>query len=323
MTGQPSLSPAAVLGRLKSWHRRQQEEKQLVEDVVDAVDPRIKIARGYRKQLKKPIQACLAHCRAVVMNIPGPIQLKFTDFDSNPLIAVIFLGSSIGLKDLIAQQDSLVLPVDSREKNRVALLTMAHNETTVFGAKREGEMIVGDARMQSITFTDHKIVGLSTNLEESRDKLEKVVLHIILETVSREIAALRTDVVELRAHRERLQAMSKMFSGGRSAGEYFGHDSGAGYDKLEKIERMLAETEKELIDARAGNDSPEDWLKILAERLEHPEKIMGIKPFSIRLDWSNTVVGSEVAGAFDVRLAQCRMSEERKREAVLIAYSVE
>lgn len=314
-------SSKSVLAQLRFWYQNRQSEKQHIDSIVEVVEPKIRQARGYRKQLRGPIQICREHCKAIVAGIPGPIQLKASDYHANPIIRAAFVDVD-ELTDLLAKQEVSLKSAEPEGDERCALLTMTHREATVFGAKQQGEMILSDAKMKSITFTDHKIVALSTTLEASRNKLEEVCFQMILQSISKEIAARRTNLLELREHLQRLDAMAEIFSSGTSGENAFGHVSLENLEKLEKVEEQLKESKDELVRAKQGNETPEDWLALLVAQLSRPDKIMNIQSFSLRLDWRNVITDAPEEKANLITLAQCMLTDELKREAVLISYSI-
>jgi hypothetical protein len=313
-------SSTSLFTRFNFWLKDRELEKELIEHVVETIEPKIRLAGGYRKQLGKPVQVCLEYCRKMVEEIPGPILLNKSDYDADPLIHAAFLGSQVTLKDLIQKQENSANLSESDESERFAILTMVQKETTVLGPKIEGEMIIQDARMKSLTFSDHRIVGLATSLESSRNKLANVCFEMILGAVSKELASKRTDIRELEEHLERLQAMSHIFMEGTQPKSFFGHNSPEDPEKLEKVEKMLKEAEGDLVQERQGYETPDDWLAVITENLGTPEKVMNINPLSIRLDWRNVITESPVEKAHRITLAQCSLADHIKRDAVLISY---
>jgi hypothetical protein len=313
-------SSTSLFTRFNFWLKDRELEKELIEHVVETVEPKIRLASGYRKHLGKPVQICLDYCRKMVEEIPGPIALKKSDYDADPLIHAVFIGAPVTLRDLIRQQEKSSNLPQSEGLERFAILTMVQKETTVFGPKNDGGMIIQDARMKSLTFSDHKIVGLATSLDSSRNKLANVCFEMILGAVSKELAAKRTDIRELHEHLERLRAMSHIFLEGSQPKSFFGHDNPDDPEKLKKVEGMLKVAEDELINERQGYETPEDWLEILIDNLSVPENVMHIKSLSLRLDWRNVITESADEKANDIYLAQCSLADHMKREAVLISY---
>ena len=309
----------SMFHRLGVWLHERKADKELIEHVVETVDPKIRLARGYGKQLQGPIQVCLDHCKTIVENIPGPIHLNKSNFDADPLIHAAFIGA-VSLKDLLAKEERSLGEAISEGSERYALLTMVHRESIIFGPKIQGEMIMRDAQMKSVTFSEHKIAGLSTSLESTKLQLEQLCFQLILEAISTELATRRTSIGELRKHIERLHAMSHLLSSGNQDKNAFGHTSPVDFEKLKEVEEALKSSEDEFAKASGGQDKPEDWLKILVDHLTTPEKSMDIQRFSMRLDWMNVLTDASDDKANELTLAQCRFPGDDSRDATFIAY---
>lgn len=311
--------PLSIPERLTSWYRNRQAEIKFVEDVVEIVEPKLRNVRGYRQRLRKPLQVCQQHCKAMVAQIPGPIHLDRENYYADPLIKAAFVGSE-KIEDLLARPEANVPLENPTGSERFALLTMTRTEKRIFGPKKQGAMIVADAAMQTVTFTDHKIVGLATTLESSRDKLAKLSIEVIAEDAARELAERKSHLADLQRQRENLNAMSRMFGGGSRARSVFGHYNPEEQEKLQKVQHLLEETDKELAAVRKGVEEPKDWLAILENYLTAPEKIMHLKILSLRLDWKNVLTSDPEEQAHTITLAQLSLSDERQRDAVLVSY---
>ncbi len=316
-----SESLTSLLSWFNLWHNERQLEKQLIEHVVDTVEPKIRLAGNYQKQLREPVQVCMQYCKSMVATIPGPIYLKQNDFDADPCIHALFLASPIPIKELIEKQEISLIPDSSKEPERFALLTMAKKESSVFGPKTDGKMVIQDVQMTTVTFSDHKIVGLATSLEDSQNSMAHLCFEMILEAISRELASRRNNINELHEHMERLHAMSHIFANGGNAKSIFGHTTIDDQEKLHKVEQVLKETQNELVQERKGYETPDDWLSVLIEHLKVPEKMMHIQVNSLRLDWRNIITDSPDEQANDIPLAQCSFADEVKRYGVVISYS--
>ena len=318
MQRKPFSSPS-ISDRLTKWYRDRQTEKQLIEYVVETVEPKIRTVSGYRKRLRNPLQNCLQHCKAMVAQIPGPIHLKRSNYFLDPLIKAAFVGST-KIEDLLASSEVQRPQHNFSDSERFALLTMTSTEKTIFGPKKQGEMIVVDAPMQTVTFTDHKIVGLGTTLESSRDELERLSLEVIAEAAARQLAARKSHHAELRQQHERLRAMARMFGGGSRARSVFGDYNMEEQEKLRKIEHLLQETELELAAVSKEIEAPKDRLVMLESCLSAPEKVLAMHLISFRLDWKNVVTADTEEEAQTFTLAHFSLNDEVQREGVLIAY---
>jgi hypothetical protein len=311
----------SMLNILKGESQTDSLDNQLINYVVATVDPKLKLVRGYQKRLEEPLRKCREHCRALVAQIPGPIYIKRPGYSDDPMIKAAFAGSDRVEELLVRSND----PADTAEcagSERFALLTMASRETTIFGSKRQGNMIVGDAAMRAITFSDHNLVGLATSLADSHEALEKYCLEIIAEAAARHLSEIRTKLVDLRERRERLRAMNKMFGGGTGAGMgcLFVPFDPEKQMKQKQLEQMLVENESKIAAARNKCETPEDWLIIIRDFLSRPEDILSIQPVSLRLNWCNVLTDDLEEKADTISFATFTLSDEMQREGILVAY---
>ncbi len=307
----------SIRNRLGRFFHGNQPENELIDHIVQTIEPKLKLVRGYRKRLLQPTRVCREHCRAIVARIPGPFRLKRTGHCDDPVIKAAFAGSDqiINVLDRAnrAQSHPAVSGTDG-----VALLTMTSREKTIFGRKKLGDMIIGDAAMRSINFTDHNIVGLATTLDESIEALEKYSLDIIAEATARKLSEIRTRLVDLRQRKEQLRAMNKMFGGGKGLGCVFVPYDPDKQKKQKEIEQMLVETESEIAAASSNSEMPEDWLTIVENFLSKPEDILSMQLVSLRLDWSNVLTDDPDEKADTVTLATFTLADEMQREGVLV-----
>lgn len=311
----------SMLSRLGGRFHVNQPENELIDYLVTTVEPKLKQVRGYRKRLQEPLQVCREHCKAMVAQIPGPIYLKRSAYYDDPVIKAAFAGSD-RIEDLLDRVEKTTSQTALTGADRVALLTMTSTERTIFGSKRHGNMLIADAAMRSITFTDHNMVGLATTLADSREALEKFCLEIIVEAAARELSEIRTRLVDLRQRKEWLRAMNKMFGGGNGVGMgcIFVPFDPEKQKKQQKLEQMLVETENEISAASSESETPENWLTIVENFLSRPEDIVSLRLVSLRLNWCNVLTEDPDEQANTITFATFTLADEMQREGVLVAY---
>lgn len=320
----PSKQPPSrqsIGKRIANWFQKNTPEHEFIDSVANSVEPKLKLAKNYRAKLREPLEICREHCKAMVAEIPEPIPLKQPGYYDNPIIKAAFLGSD-GIEHLLKRADDGKTRSALPGTKRVGLLTMKSKERTVFGRKKQQNMILSDIAMRSVTFTDHNIVGLATTLKSSREALEKYTFDIIVEATARELSEIRTRVVDLHQRQERLRAMKKMFGDGNGAGLccVFVPFDPERKEKLEKLEKMLVETDSELAAARNEGETPEDWLKIVENFLSKPEDILNMHLVTLRLNWSNILTDDPDEKAESITLSTFTLGDEMQREGILVAY---
>ena len=310
-----------MLNRIGRLFHTNKPENELIDYVVNTIEPKLKQVRGYRKKLQGPLRLCREQCRAIVAEIPGPIYLKRSGYCDNPLLKAAF-STSDRFENLLSRADKTTSQNILSGVERVALLTMKSREKTIFGTKKQGDMIIGDAALRTINFTDHNIVGLATTLASSREALEKYTLEIIVETAARQLSEIRTKLVDLRQRQEWLRAMDKVFGGERGVGMgcVFVPFDPEKQKKQKQIEQMLVETESEIAATRSKSETPENWLTIVENILSRPEDILNIQLVSLRLNWCNVLTDDPDENADTITFATFTLGDEMQREGVLIAY---
>ncbi len=313
----------SLQNRIQGWFQPSDPDHELIDYVVNIIEPKLKLAKDYRNRLRGPLEICREHCRAMVAEIPGPIRLKRNGHGGDPFVRAAFAKSEL-LEDLLNQADLTRSSALLSGTVRVALLTMTSREKTIFGRKQFGDLMVADAAMRAVTFTDHAMVGLSTTLESSRQALEKHSLDILAEAAARQLSEIRTRLVDLNQRQEWLRAMEKMFGSGTGAsmGCVFVPYDPEKAKKQKQIEQLLAETEDEIASTRRRSETPDDWLTIVENILSKPDDILNMQLISLRLNWKNVLTDDPSEKADTITFATFTMADEMQREGVLVEYEI-
>ncbi len=307
--------------RIGGWLYENEPEGELIDYVVNTVEPELKRVKGYRTRLREPLQICREHCREIVAKIPGPITIGRTGYGDHPFIRAAFTGAD-PVENLLDRAAGRKSQITLSGTQRVALLMMTSREKTIFGRKQVGDIMVGDVAMRSVNFTDHDIVGLATTLADSRKALEKYTLEIVVEAAARELSEMRTRLVDLRQRQEWLRTMTKMFGTGMRVdmGCVFVPFDPEKQKKQEKIEQLITDTEEEIASVRSQSETPEDWLAIVEDFLSKPEEILNMQLVSLRLNWLNVLTDDPKEKADTITFATFTLADEMQREGVLVAY---
>ena len=297
---------------IKQWLHERQLENEVLDHLVETVDPQIKKVRGHRNKLREPLALCKQYGENLVSKIPGPILADRKKWSSTPQLKALFAGAE-NPKELLAAEPG-------EKPARYLLLTMTRTEKTIFGRKKRGEMVVGDARMQTVTFTDHKVFPLGETEIEARAALEQLSIETIILTASRKLVKVLAELSDLHQQQSNLKAMSKMFGGRGRGHNVFGVQTLEQREKLDKVTELLEETEQDLELYRSKLETPKQRLDSLAEYLSHPEKILTSEPFSLLLDWRNVIIDQPEDKAVPLELTQFSLPDEMQRDGVLIGF---
>ena len=295
--------------------------QEATEHVVQLADPVIRQAKRYRQVLHAPITGAMSYFRSLSEAIPGPVVLNRDQYHDNPLVKALF-ASPDELEELLQ-----LSPEVNRFRKQgyagevVAMMTMQQDERTIFGHKQEGEMLVRDVRQEAVSFSDHRIVAVAADLEATKAGIVNRGLEVLATFAMEQITTLRSRKAELQGQREYLKGMMKIFGGKSHMQEMFAAPTMKNREELQKVEKALAEVNRELEELQNQITLPEHSLGYLEEILSKSEALLLVNSQSFRLNWMNVRVDDAAdRDANEITLAEFSIEEVMRRSAVLVTF---
>ncbi len=306
--------------------RRRHESilRRSVEQAVDVADPVIRQVRKYRRKLQPPVERAMQYCTTIIDDIPGPVELSRRGYNENPSVRSLF-NTPEDLEDLLRiSPETKAL----REKGHVgeilALLTMTRQELNLFGHQEKGGVIMRDVPQKSLNFVDHRIVAPTTDLDNTKDKLINRGIEVLATLAMEEITSLRARKAELQERKQHLMAMQRILGGKSRMVEMFAVPDPKKREDIRKVETALEDLENELTDVRQKIEAPEQSLGYLENKMRNPDSFLVMQDLSYRLDWKNVLVDEmEEAEGNDINLAEFSVSEELRRSAIFVSFSLQ
>lgn len=302
---------------LRRDRQRRQSLVRTIEELVEIADPKIRLAPRYRKILLAPVEAAVSHCSLMVGSIPGPVRLHQKTYYDNPLVKALF-RSVEEMETLLRGARNAAAPGEGREL--FALLTMTMTETVIYGHKQQGEMLLADVPMKAVTFIDHRIVAPSPDLQTTKTGLVQRSLEILGSVAMEKIVSLKANLAELRERRARLSSMKRILSGKRQTFEIFAQPEQENAAKLQELQTLLSETEKEIEAAKKEIETPEDKLGFLQRIMTSPAGTLTLREQSLKLNWMNVLVQGDEEPSHQIDLVELALNEELRRSAVLVSF---
>jgi hypothetical protein len=289
-----------------------------VEEIVEIVDPIIRLAHSYRKKLLPPVETATTYCNHLVKSLPGPVRLHRSSYYDDPLVKALFLSVD-EMENILQNARNTEIPGAGQEI--FALLTMSKTEKTVYGHKQQGEVVLRDVAMQAVTFIDHRVVAPAADLQATETQLQQRSLEILASVAMEKIASLRANLAELRERRARLSSMHRILCGKRCTFEMFAQPEQENVKKIQELKELLSETDKEIELARKEIDTPDDTLGHLVSLMSSSADILVLRQHSLRLNWMNVIVEKgEEAEFHQINLAELTLNQELRRSAVLVCF---
>jgi len=292
---------SAVVDFLKPEPPPSPQVQKALDRVAELVDPMLKSASGFERQLKLPIEHALGYCEGFVAALPGPIDIDRQAFSGDPLIHALFataddidqmLGRSQAIRDFLAE------PQCWEDDYFYALFAARRQQKKQLGMAQQGDLIQSDVPQTVIYFSDQTLIEPSCNLQTMLENLRCNALASLLRTFHEHVEALRSERAGLRADASVERAHMTVLHGKAEGEEYAVHS------------RHLAELEAKL---RATGESlmPDPLLQALGDFLRAPEASLRLTPVSITVDRLG-IVSNEPAD--DVNVHTLNFPEFRGRD---------
>jgi hypothetical protein len=312
-----------------TWHHYQEhkaQEKmlhQIIEQVVELADPYIRQAKRYHNVLRDPIVGSMEYCTSIVDALPGPVELSRKGYHANPLVKSLF-ASMDELEEVVRISPEVQAFKDKgAEGNVTALLTMTSEEKIIFGHQQKGELIMRDVAQRAISFHDHRVVSIATDVNKTKDRIMHRGLEALATVAMENITTLRQRRAVLREKRAYLKGVRKILGGKNHMMEMFAAPGPGQREEYRKAVKKLAEVNLELDKVKEQIATPEHSLGFLEDIMNRPGDLLMMRSQSFRLNWKGVRVDdTPESEGNDITLAEFSVGEELRRSAVLVTFSL-
>jgi hypothetical protein len=242
--------------------------------VGELVDPLLKAAPGFERQLAGPLEHALGYCEGLVAGLPGPVDINREAFAHDPLVHALFataddidqmLGRSQAVRDFVASPERF----ESDEFH--ALFAARRHMKKQLGMARQGDLIQAEVPQEVVYFGDQLLVEPTCRVEDLREKLRCRTLDSLLLTFRTHVDALRLERDGLRADASVERAHLTVLRGKTESEDHALHTR-----HLANLEAKLRSTAQSLM--------PDQLLDALADFLRQPEESLSTRETRITID---------------------------------------
>ena len=168
------------------------EDKQIVENFVDASNSKMRAVQGYSDKLRVYVRTLYSHVLQVADEIPPPIDLNLETFQIDTLVNALFVNSQ-DIDRLFDKNPDVNAFLHSNDKNQApilyALLTASKTEKITLGLGMQGDMIIRDLPQQVVNFSEHKIHTPCASSEELNTALKEYLFNRVVDLIRQEMNA--------------------------------------------------------------------------------------------------------------------------------------
>lgn len=265
-----------------------------IERVVDGTDPRLRMARQYRKKLWTAVEHTIEYVIELVDALPPAVEIGRRGFTTDPRQRALF-ASPGHLQEILSfgadlrhyrQRINGTLPADL-----YAVLRMERVEKIVLGVDLEGNMIRRDVPQTIVNFHQHRLTFPAGSETKTRRELKKRAFDYLIETALEHLVSVRSQKQLLEQQRRQLlQKKTKLLKGANVALEPLLDPHVSTSNNPATIDRRLREIEVELTRIRADSATIDDHLAQVVTTLREPEKHLRLERVSLTLDHMNIKV---------------------------------
>ncbi len=311
-------------GKVKGETNREQgpadELFATVDGIVRVCNPATLRLRHYRKTLTSAVERTREYSKVLIAKVPGPVEIDADSWSKDPLVNALF-ATVDQFNDFFFRSKWLREFFEkSGAEHCFALLTMNHEEKTVFATDQEGEILKRNVPKTAVNFDDHRLVAPMPSMEETKRELAKRTVSVLTDFVCEELVFLKKWKKELEDERRLLEAQIEF----REARDEDVHLLFRGREEedrggIEEAKKVLASMDGKIAEVSKEISGPEDYLSKVAGVLSNPEKYLQLETVSIRMgDLGIKATDSSDPGAREIRFAELSLQTGQKRAAVLV-----
>lgn len=296
-----------------------------IERVIDGTDPRLRMARHYRKKLWTAVEYAIEYVIELVDALPPAVEVRSRGFTTDPRLRALF-ASPRHLQEILSfgkdlhhyrQRIGGGLPADL-----YAVLRMERTEKIVLGIALEGNLIRRDVPQTTVNFHNHRIVFPTGSETKTRREVKKRAFDYLIERALDRLVSARTQKQQLeQQQRQLLQKKTKVLKRAKTGLEPLLDPQVSTMTTPAAIDRRLREIEVELSRIRADSATLDDHLAKVVVTLREPEKHLRLDHISMTLDHMNIKVDKDATrNANTLTFDDVLLGKDRRITTLLIRF---
>ena len=240
----------------------------MIEAIIDAVDPRLRMISGYRGQLAPGVARTIAHLRTIARELPEePVKLSPSAWGSDLRLNALF-ATSADVNAVLGRSSELreffEAPVNAARAEAYGLLGMFKTERHVLAPAIVDGMLRHDVSQTTVNFGGHKLIAVAGDYHACRLEVGTRILNRLAVLALERITAIGEHAVALEQRKALLAARLRLLNLRKGGIEGLGDEGAA---EIVALEKELKTASGEHAEAKAS-------LSTLATRLGHVTSIL-------------------------------------------------
>ncbi len=285
-----------------------------LEEVVTAVEPRVRMDSRYRRKLDGCIRTSIAHLRSLGRAPLEPVTLSRAAWASDPRVNAFFataddvpgcLGRNPELRRFFDAAANVHLP------EAYALLGMKKEERSVLGER--------DVTQAEISFSVHRIVAPAATLAAARLEIGRRIVTRLAQLALGRIVAADEKATELAQHKAYLAARLRLLRLAQEGIEGVLRDPATIAQEMKAVERELDETVADYIEAKAGGATLDGYVQHIHDVFSHPAEHVTLTQTPLRVSRLGVRVEGDASGPVnELELAELSLGADFRAAIAIV-----
>lgn len=259
--------------------------EDIIEEVVQGTDPRIRLVPGYRKKLEDAIRSSLEFSDSIVEQIPAAIEISRHGFATNPYVNAFFTNVS-DMQQVFSHSseihDFLEEHWNESPAECCSLLCMNMSEKTVTGMALSGDVLKKDVLQVAVNFSDHRVYAPAASERGTREGLKQCLFGGLVNNALDHIMQLKLTNHQLQSERSMLHARLRHLRQKAERAEQAAAPVIPIMNAIEETSQKLKHVEDNLLGASPA--SPQESLELVNSVLRHPDEFVQTRELPLRLN---------------------------------------
>jgi hypothetical protein len=288
---------SALFGRTEEKdHSEQMLRADMIEMIVDIVEPRVRLRAGYAKKLERCVERTIAFLREAGKTPLVCVQLARANWNDDPGLNAffarpddmpVFLGRSKDLRTFLND------PANVDVEEAFALLWMKKEEKSMLVPSLENDLLNQEVRRTAINFSDHRLVAPSASEQQARKEVGRRIIRRLAQVALERIIALDELAVDLQRQKGYLGSRLRMLHLARDGMAGIVDDPATIDEKIRNAERSLKETVDDYVEAKSALVTLDGYIDQIANVFSQPEAHVELSQSDIRIDRLGLKVGMD------------------------------
>ena len=300
----------------------QQLIDEMIEMIVDTVEPKVRLRANYATKLKGCVRATIAYLRSIGKTPLEPVLLTRASWSEDARVNAFFaraddvpafLGRS---KELRAFFDDAA---NAGVEDAFALLGMKKEEKTIFAPRFEDGMLKQEVAQTAVNFSDHRLVAPAATEQQTRLEIGRRIIRRLAQVALERIIALDEKAVDLQQQKGYLGTRLRMLHLARDGMEGIVDDPATIGEQIRAVERSLKETVESYIETKSSLATLDGYIGLIDEVFSHPEAHVTLTQGEVRINRAGIKVAHDAEeGHHALTLAEITVGEKLRGVIALV-----